>query len=116
MYKSKAEKQRSFNIDDCDVQRSMEACQLDDILDTTVLAPAYKKQFVNVLVGSGDSLTSIRPIEFAQQVTLMQHHMFSKITVEELLSMKYRDGQTCPNLKTMRDWNNNVSYYNYVLL
>lgn len=93
------------------MKRSIEAGELDDMIEAAALGDRYKKDFIDTLMGRADTsrLASIQPIEFAQQVTIMQHHLFSKIPQAELLSMKYRDDHLCPHIKVMRDWNNEVS-------
>jgi hypothetical protein len=119
IYKSRIEKQRSYMAGNSeDVKRCIEAGQLDDMIEASELGAKYKKEFIESLMGKADisRLASVQPIEFAQQVTLMQHHLFSKITHSELMTMKYRDDNLCPNIKVMRDWNNEVRNAREVLL
>eukprot|EP00602_Paraphysomonas_sp_CaronLab_P010679 CAMPEP_0185037316 /NCGR_PEP_ID=MMETSP1103-20130426/31543_1 /TAXON_ID=36769 /ORGANISM="Paraphysomonas bandaiensis, Strain Caron Lab Isolate" /LENGTH=1633 /DNA_ID=CAMNT_0027575239 /DNA_START=173 /DNA_END=5074 /DNA_ORIENTATION=- len=71
------------------------------------------KAFKLLGVDSANSkrLVGIRPIDFVQQVTVMQHHLFKKIPQSELLSLKYRCADICPNLNNMRNWNTEVTHF-----
>lgn len=52
-------------------------------------------------------------------MTIMQHHLYKKIPISEILSMKYNDRTRCPNLDYMKRWNTIVSLFiilNFLIL
>lgn len=92
------------------MRESVDAYSLDGLLQLLpVISPTNKASKLlgtDTLTEKGiTSLLSIKPIVFVQQMTIMQHHLYKKIPISEMLSKKYTDPEKCPNLDLMKRWN-----------
>ena len=54
------------------------------------------------------SIKTLKAIDLVQQFTIIQHHLFKKIDLSELISFQYRNSDVCPNISILRSWNDKV--------